>query len=186
MLSQEKRTVGKEERGCRTSIQTVSRDGEGFFFKMVKSCCVYGCISRPSRKEPGPRILPIDPQLFCPIAMKSGSPKKSEISGVHLPPPRTTHQDPNIFRGLQKTKTKEAYDRELILCHAPSSPLNLSPRPLAIRQVFSTINAESLFSMFSDWPSLPGRAKEGGGQEKERPSARWSDNTVNLSFLPLT
>ena len=35
--------------------------------------------------------------------------------------------------------------------------------------------------MFSDWPSLPGRAKEGHGEEKERVLAPEYESAVNLA-----
>ena len=53
----------------------------------------------------------------------------------------------------KKSKTKEACGRELILCQALCRPSVCAFRTGVLHAI------ESLFSKFSDWPNLPGRAK---------------------------
>ena len=66
-----------------------------------------------------------------------------------------------------------------------ADPLKSSPPTLSvcvpIGQVFCMIHIKSRFNKFSDWPSLPGRAKAGGEEEKEWASALEHDSAVILA-----
>ena len=94
---------------------------------------------------------------------------------------RTARLYRKIFPLTSKSKnkiTKKADSSELMPCQA----LRRTSVRVPIGRVLCTINIESIFSMFSSWPSLTGRANsESHGEEKERLSATRSDGAVILA-----
>ena len=157
--------LGKKKEG-RVSI--VSRAGSGFLL-LSKLWSRVGCMGVAAIHLK--RTMASD-FIGLPTGPKASLPDHHEVRVTKKHPsvwglfsPRTARLYPKKIPQTSKNdiKTKKAYGRELIPCQA----LRQTSVRVPIGRAFCMIYAESMiFSMFSDWPSLSRRAKE--GQEKRK------------------